>query len=536
MTPCGRRFKSETAFVLFFINTFICHLRGRRKREKSDQERRRGGGGEHRGYCERVCDGASRGYLSERANKNERRRGDKVRIGRSQDHRAMNSAGSNHCIRPPLYKQRASGRVTKQFDPRPAFWSSLGRSLRIRGGILPPQRQRFLVLLFLAAGAYCLLLHQQQQQQQEQQQQGPLPPMQLVLSSHGNRSRALTAFGDNASASHKMIALDERANGIPDGSYPSGEENGVWDSEMEEELNRRRVRVWEVCKANGMVGDENGAGEPNAWEFFIDEKHHLVWCNIFKAASSSWMYNFNLLGGFKEQYLRRSRKSPLTMARTRFPRPSVEQLKSALPHSLSFLIVRDPFERLLSAYRNKIEGFRHKYYRKMAKEMITKFRVTTSLAPGIHRNHNGEKSPTFSEFVSWVIASAKESSGIKDGGSKGVPGFDEHWAPYFRFCTPCAVNFTVIAKMETLSRDEAYIIQKTGIGATLGMTGEKQGTDTTRPREAVNAAIGGRTEEVLPRYFRTLTREQLDALYDIYRIDFQMFGYDASKYFDMVPA
>jgi hypothetical protein len=62
--------------------------------------------------------------------------------------------------------------------------------------------------------------------------------------------------------------------------------------ELESELDRRRRRVREVCEATGL----DKQGEPNAWEFFIDHRHHLVWCNIFKAASSTWMYNFNLLG------------------------------------------------------------------------------------------------------------------------------------------------------------------------------------------------------------------------------------------------
>ena len=35
---------------------------------------------------------------------------------------------------------------------------------------------------------------------------------------------------------------------------------------------------------------------PNAWEFFISPGHGLAWCNIFKAASSAWLYNFNILG------------------------------------------------------------------------------------------------------------------------------------------------------------------------------------------------------------------------------------------------
>jgi hypothetical protein len=82
-----------------------------------------------------------------------------------------------------------------------------------------------------------------------------------------------------------------------EGHLPSTEDDGnpIEDydvEELEEELTKRRKRVRDVCEATGLDRDV----EPNAWEFFIDHRHHLIWCNIFKAASSTWMYNFNLLG------------------------------------------------------------------------------------------------------------------------------------------------------------------------------------------------------------------------------------------------
>ncbi|XP_071455461.1 carbohydrate sulfotransferase 11-like isoform X2 [Hetaerina americana] len=431
----------------------------------------------------------------------------------------------------PLIQKAPGGRSgAAAKGQRCSCGSSVLRAVRVRCcGVfaVPPPKHRLLALVLLATGAYCILVHLQLLHQ--------APPLPLAfISSHGNRTRNLAAVRDNLSSASNHRVSDEGSDHSLSlfGGGPASRGGG----EVEEEMARRRALVWEVCRTSGLVSDDGVSKvEPNAWEFFVDEHHHLVWCNIFKAASSSWMYNFNLLGGYKEQYLRRSRKSPLALARERFPRPSVDQLKAALPHSLSFLIVRDPFERLLSAYRNKIEGFRHKFYRKMAREMISKFRFKTSPAPGTHRSLNNEKSPTFSEFVSWVIESANNAKGVKDGGYSGIPGFDEHWAPYYRFCTPCAVNFSVVAKMETLARDEAYIIQKSGIGAALGR--KFGGGDlSSRPREAVNAAIGARTEDVLPRYFQTLNKEQIDALYDIYKIDFLMFGYDVSKYYNMLPS
>lgn len=70
--------------------------------------------------------------------------------------------------------------------------------------------------------------------------------------------------------------------------------NVVWsepDNDTLLELERRTDIVHEVCHKRKLLMQPI-----NNKEFFVDHKHKLVWCNIFKAASSSWMYYFNILG------------------------------------------------------------------------------------------------------------------------------------------------------------------------------------------------------------------------------------------------
>lgn len=74
------------------------------------------------------------------------------------------------------------------------------------------------------------------------------------------------------------------------------------------------------------------------------------------------------------QFLQRTKASPLELARKRFPRPSANELNEALTSSLSFLIVREPFERLLSGYRNKLESRRNKYYKLLGDQIIKDYR------------------------------------------------------------------------------------------------------------------------------------------------------------------
>jgi hypothetical protein len=62
----------------------------------------------------------------------------------------------------------------------------------------------------------------------------------------------------------------------------------------ERDFHVRREQLAETCNKFNIVNKY----PPNAWEFFISQGHGLAWCNVFKAASSTWMYYFNLLGNY----------------------------------------------------------------------------------------------------------------------------------------------------------------------------------------------------------------------------------------------
>uniref|UniRef100_A0A336LSE2 Carbohydrate sulfotransferase n=1 Tax=Culicoides sonorensis TaxID=179676 RepID=A0A336LSE2_CULSO len=253
----------------------------------------------------------------------------------------------------------------------------------------------------------------------------------------------------------------------------------------EHDFNERRITLQEGC-AKWKLSNKFPV---NSWEFFISPGHGLAWCNIFKAASSAWMYYFNILGGYNVQYLQRTKASPLELARKRFPRPSQPELIEALSSSVSFLIVREPFERLLSAYRNKLEGCRNKYYKLLGEQIVRKFRRDKNNKPINNKKahklskHSG---PTFKEFLQFLVHH------YKTGGR-----FDEHWSPIYTFCTPCSINLTLIAKTETFQRDTEYIIRQAGLESLLldKMPKKKVKVKTISNR----ATDGGDTKSLIPK-------------------------------------
>lgn len=214
----------------------------------------------------------------------------------------------------------------------------------------------------------------------------------------------------------------------------------------------------------------------------------------------------------------KSKVQPLTLARQKFPRPSVKELKKALntPGVISLLVVRDPFARLLSAYRDKLEILIKPYYRKLGRAIIKKYRKKKQKAKTGPPKASG---PTFPEFVQYLI------------GLHSTPQyeFNEHWAPYHKFCSPCAVYFNVIAKVETLAKDSMFVIQQLGLGHLLSIkVGERR---RKQMRSVMNQSRDGRnTTSLLKHYYSQLDENLLNKLLEIYGIDFEMFGYDANVY------
>jgi chondroitin 4-sulfotransferase 11 len=147
-------------------------------------------------------------------------------------------------------------------------------------------------------------------------------------------------------------------------------------SEAEARMVQRRHHLKQTCTMLGLdVSGNDSLHRPNPWEFLVNRPYHLVWCNVFKAASTSWMYNFNVLAGYNPKFLRNSKLVPLSLARRRYPRPSLHALQEALNDSIAFLIVRHPLERLLSAYRDKIQfSLPHTLHQKLGNEIILKYR------------------------------------------------------------------------------------------------------------------------------------------------------------------
>ena len=98
-------------------------------------------------------------------------------------------------------------------------------------------------------------------------------------------------------------------------------------------------------------------------------------------------------------------------------------------------MVRHPFDRVLSAFRDRIlRGCGHQ-----AKLHIP--RIIGSAEVKYDEEGCVATFPTFSQFLEYITS---------DEGKDG----DSHWLRYSAACAPCLVNYDAIVKLETSEEDE----------------------------------------------------------------------------------
>ena len=96
---------------------------------------------------------------------------------------------------------------------------------------------------------------------------------------------------------------------------------------------RRRTKE-DVCHKAGLdVKGNDTLHKVNPWEYFINHQYKLVWCNVFKSASTSWMYIFNILAGYSASFLEKTKAVPLQLARDKYRRPTIDSLLNILKDS-----------------------------------------------------------------------------------------------------------------------------------------------------------------------------------------------------------
>lgn len=316
--------------------------------------------------------------------------------------------------------------------------------------------------------------------------------------------------------------------------YPSGlteYEPADWEHScseftMTEPLLERQQEVVAACnRLQDELGDQRRLYSRLRWAV----PQRLLYCPVFKAASTSWLINYLKLSNSTTNPKQGNLHTKITNL---FPPPATFKLRKQIyAESVKFIIVRHPFERLVSAYRDKLAGFsRNEHYLNMRKHIIQKYRKKTRDKSAI---------PTFRESVDFVMA---ELEAMESGASKLV--IDGHFMPYSRRCLPCAMKYDLIIKFETLEEDSKYLIDQCRLSDKLKVGHENAAPTGARTAQGQkNKSKKVKSGKSLPErkpssaeqsldYFKTIPVSKIKKLYEYYRHDFEIFGYSADIYLE----
>lgn len=263
-----------------------------------------------------------------------------------------------------------------------------------------------------------------------------------------------------------------------------------------------------VCRKNRVERSIDNIDPDKFKNIYVDDKHQLLYCSVPKVACTNWKRILLVLSG------RLNTSHPMDISPSLVHSPqytnylrtlssySVDEVQHRLEKYLKFMFVREPLERILSAYLNKFTMGYNDYFRKRyGRKIVKRFRKR----PSAHALKYGDD-VTFLEFVRYLV-------------SDHIRPLNSHWRQYYKLCFPCVVRYDVIGKYETMQRDVQYVLEEARIGQKLKF-----------PRSNKNPRLP-KTSEMLQKSYSKLDPELVHKLWELYSVDYAMFGY---KYPELV--
>ena len=230
----------------------------------------------------------------------------------------------------------------------------------------------------------------------------------------------------------------------------------------------------------------------------VNDQNKFLLCNVPKIGSSSLKHGLLVVSSNLEDL----NLNNLTGRHSRVGPPSFvsldhftkDEIEKRLNTYYKFMFAREPLERLLSAYNSKFASPKNTYFPIIYGRKIIRD----------HRKNASQESRlwghdvTLDEFIDYLLAS--ESRGdILDG----------HWCHYYRLCHPCLIKYNFIGRFEHFMSDADKVLNTLHLENIVRMPN----------------ITGQTTRSVYQQMYSNISSEKIHQLWQMYRVDFEMFGY-----------
>ena len=239
-----------------------------------------------------------------------------------------------------------------------------------------------------------------------------------------------------------------------------------------------------------------------------DDHKKIVFCYVPKVGCSKWKYTFLLLSGVVSFDDEPSRK--VLHKVKKLSSLSETERQKRLTTYFKYIFIRNPMERLVSAYLDKIANPLNKSTIKYKNEEKFKARIIKKWRPGDYSAWLKDSRaiyPTFSEYIDYINI-------IK------LRRVDKHFKPIAYLCLPCKIKYNFYANFKLLPDDAKAVLDHFDLNSSY--------YDYT----SFITHKSYKTSDLVIKYFSQLTTAQKEKLFHKYtdELDFYYSLYPEEKY------
>ncbi|KAK3788455.1 hypothetical protein RRG08_004750 [Elysia crispata] len=215
------------------------------------------------------------------------------------------------------------------------------------------------------------------------------------------------------------------------------------DEETMNTFAMRKKLYQEGCKYVTKVHKE-------AIEILVNDQYKLAYCPLPKAGKTFWVRVFRFISRDVGDSVKVRSFYDVDRRFAHFEKWKVNPVLKYIPgkennqtlHNLKFMVTRDPYRRLLSAYIDKIllPDFWFTHGRAIVKQR------KKNKTAGSNKDVECPGDISFKEFLAYAVRT-----------------WDEHWIPATRTCAPCSFQPHLIVHLESFSRDSNFILKKANL-------------------------------------------------------------------------
>ena len=222
---------------------------------------------------------------------------------------------------------------------------------------------------------------------------------------------------------------------------------------------------------------------------------NLSTCFLPKTGSLTWSHHLLSATTNKSVWFYQSRRSRFNLHRVIESQFPASPNRSEFADTTSFLFVRHPFVRLVSAFVMRFPHFR--------KRVLSEFAEMKERRPG---------RPPFRAFVRMLL-------------TVGIDGMnDKHFSLMHERCDVCHTNFDYVGKIETEEDDRKFLLRRLRLPVAKVAVHLNQRNRQNKSRS---------TSKLARIFFATLDKSDIEKLYELYKLDFELFGYSYKDFYNL---